>query len=63
MYYLSYTRYLKNDKLIIFYSTAEKHSESAWNESLIKLKIDDELNIITRNMSTILMEIVVNRKH
>ena len=63
MYYLSYARYFESGKLIIFCSTAKKHSESAWDESLIKLKIDDELNIITRNMSTILMKITVNRKH
>ena len=63
MYYLSYAIYFESDKLIIFCSTAEKHSESAWNESLIKLKIDDKLNIITRNMSTILMKIVINRKY
>ena len=45
IYYLSYVRCLENDKLIIFCSTPEWYSGSVLDESLIRLMIDDELNI------------------
>ena len=45
MYYLSYVRCLENDNLIIFCSTPEWYSGSVLDESLIRLMIDDELNI------------------
>ena len=49
MYYLSYARYLESDKLIILCSTPEYHSESVLDESLIRLKIDDELDVYNDN--------------
>ena len=45
MYYLNCASYLKSDKLIIFCSTPEQYSGSVLDESLIRLMIDDELNI------------------
>ena len=45
IYYLSYVKYFENDKLIIFCSTPEWYSGSVLDESLIRLMIDDELNI------------------
>ena len=44
MYYLCYVRYLESDKLIIFCSTSEYYSGSVLDKSLIRLKIDDELD-------------------
>ena len=63
MYYLSYARYLESDKLIILCSTLEYHYESVLDESLIRLKIDDELDNYNEKYEYKLMEIDVNRKH
>ena len=48
--------------MILFCSTPEKYSESVLGESLMRLKINDELNVFIDNYEYELMEIVVNRK-